>query len=37
MNTAIIAFVCVVGGGLLSILGSLLFKVVSSKKKKEIK
>ena len=37
MDTMIIIFVSLVGGGLLSILGSLLFKAVSSKKKKEIK
>lgn len=37
MNTMIIIFVSLVGGGLLSILGALLFDAVSSKKKREIK
>ena len=37
MSTAIIAFVCVVGGGLLGIFGSFLFEAANSKKKKETK
>ena len=37
MNIAIIAFVCVVGGGLLGILGSFLFEAASSKVKEEEK
>ena len=35
MNIAIIAFVCVVGGGLLGIFGSFLFEAASSKVKEE--
>lgn len=35
MNTAIIAFVCVVGGGLLGILGTFLFEAANSKVKEE--
>lgn len=37
MSTVIIAFVCVVGGGLLGILGTFLFEAASSKVKEEEK